>query len=100
MRKKRLYHLEEAAIGGHPRARYNLGCYEGYNGRIERTIKHFIISANLGYDNAIEALRKEYSHGNISKEDLEAAHRAHQAAVDATKSPQREAAEEETTAAL
>ena len=99
-KKKSMYHLEEAAIGGHPGARHNLGCHEGNKGRIERAMKHFIISANLGYDNAIEALRKEYSHGNISKEDLEAAHRAHQAAVDATKSPQREAAEEETTAAL
>ena len=55
--------------------------YEGYNGRIERTIKHFIISANLGYDDSIEALKREYTRGRISKEDLEAALRAHQAST-------------------
>eukprot|EP00985_Skeletonema_marinoi_P031053 scaffold35780_cov80-Skeletonema_marinoi.AAC.2 len=28
-KEKELYHLEEAAIAGHPRARHNLGCDEG-----------------------------------------------------------------------
>ena len=35
-----------------------------------------------------------YMNGNVSKEDFAAALRAHQAAVDATKSPQREAAKD------
>ena len=91
--KKRLYHLEEAAIGGHPNARFNLGCHEGSKGRIERAMNHFIISANLGHDGAIEVLKRYYAEGNVSKEDLAAALRAHQAAVDATNSPQREAEE-------
>jgi TPR repeat protein len=92
--KKEVFHLEEAAIGGHPFARYNLGCHEGRNGRIERAIKHFSIAAGQGNDNAIEALRKLYAVGSISKENFAASLRAHQAAVDATKSPQREEAEE------
>jgi tetratricopeptide (TPR) repeat protein len=92
-KKKELYHLEEAAIGGHPMARYNLGCHEGNSGRMERAIKHFIIAANQGHDGAIEVLRRQYVIGNISKENFAAALRAYQAAVDATKSPQREAAE-------
>jgi len=49
--KKELFHLEEAAIGGHPEARYNLACIEGINDRIDRAVKHFIIAANLGHDN-------------------------------------------------
>jgi hypothetical protein len=93
-KKKQLYHLEEAAIGGHPMARYNLGCIEGENGKIERAVKHWIIAANQGCDDSIKELRGEYAEGRISKEDFAAALRAHQAAVDATKSPQREAAEE------
>ena len=56
-------------------------------------MKHFIISANLGYDGAIELLKREYTEGKVSKEDFAAALRAHQAAVDATKSPQRKAEE-------
>ena len=34
-----------------------------------------------------------FKEGHVSKDDLAAALRAHQAAVDATKSPQREAAD-------
>ena len=40
----------------------------------------------------MKRLWKEYAGGNITKEDLEATLRTHQAAIDATKSPEREAA--------
>eukprot|EP00577_Skeletonema_sp_RCC1716_P020426 CAMPEP_0113429262 /NCGR_PEP_ID=MMETSP0013_2-20120614/32349_1 /TAXON_ID=2843 ORGANISM="Skeletonema costatum, Strain 1716" /NCGR_SAMPLE_ID=MMETSP0013_2 /ASSEMBLY_ACC=CAM_ASM_000158 /LENGTH=303 /DNA_ID=CAMNT_0000317959 /DNA_START=31 /DNA_END=942 /DNA_ORIENTATION=- /assembly_acc=CAM_ASM_000158 len=92
--KKEVYHLEEAAIGGHPYARHNLGCREWENGRMDRAIKHYIIAAKLGHDRSLEVVKKNYTNGYVSKEDFAAALRAHQAAVDATKSPQREAAEE------
>jgi tetratricopeptide (TPR) repeat protein len=92
--KKEIFHLEESAIGGHPSARYNLGCHEERIGRIERAIKHMIIAANLGDGDSIEVLREEYAQGRISKENFAASLRAHQAAVDETKSPQREVAEE------
>eukprot|EP00985_Skeletonema_marinoi_P009052 scaffold4148_cov170-Skeletonema_marinoi.AAC.4 len=90
--KKGLYYLEEAAIAGHPDARYNLGCDEGINQRYERAAKHFIIAANLGHDKSVQVLKESYAAGKVSKEDFAATLRAHQAAVDATKSPQREAA--------
>jgi hypothetical protein len=90
---KARYHLEEAAIGGHPDARYNLGINEGHSGRIERAVKHWIIAANLGHDESIQVLKKCYKDGFVSKEDLATALRAHQAAVDATKSPQRDDAD-------
>jgi hypothetical protein len=61
------------------------------NGRIKRAGKHFIIAANLGYDDSLKKLRECYAMGVVQKEDFAAALRAHQAAVDATKSPQREA---------
>jgi len=94
-KKRGSYHLEEAAIAGHPRARYRLGCDEGINQRFDRAVKHFIIGAKLGCDNSIQALKNYYNYKRevISKEDFATALRAHQAAVDATKSPQREAAE-------
>jgi len=90
---KLIYHLEEAAIGGHPTARYNLVRHEERANRIDRAVRHFIIAASLGYDDSLQALKKCYANGDISKEEFAAALRAHQAAVDATKSPQREAAE-------
>jgi TPR repeat protein len=92
--KKTLYHLEEAAIGGHDFARHNLGYLEWKNGRIERAAKHWIIAAKLGYDDSLNALKEGYKKkGYVSKEDFAAALRGYQAAVDATKSPQREEAE-------
>jgi TPR repeat protein len=46
--KKKIYHWEEAAIGGHSWARHCLGNEEWDNGTIERAVKHWIIAANLG----------------------------------------------------
>ena len=91
--EKEIHHYEEAAIGGHPRARHGLGWCEFNNGNYERALKHLIIAAAQGQDESMEALMKAYKEGDLSKEDLAATLRAHKAAVDATKSPQREAVE-------
>ena len=91
-KKKELYHLEEAAIGGYPEARHNLGAFEGRNKKYERATKHWIIAASMGYDESLEYLKKNYATGFVTKEEFASALRAHQAAVDATKSPQREEA--------
>ena len=91
--EKKVYHYEKAAIGGHPYARHNLGCAEHKNGNFDRSVKHYIIAANLGFEDSMKELWKHYSAGNITKEDLESTLRAHKAAIDAMKSRQREAAE-------
>ncbi len=91
--KKEIYHLEEAAIGGHPRARHKLGNHEGRNGRYERATKHFIILSKLGHDKALKIVRDGFAEGLVSKEDYASALRGHQTAVDATNSTQREEAE-------
>ena len=92
--KKGRYHLEEAAIGGHPIARHNLAVFEMKNGRPERAVKHLIIAANLGYEMSMKGLWKCFSVGHVSKDDLSVTLRAHHTAVNATKSPQRKTAEE------
>ena len=91
-RKKVIYHLEEASIGGLPDARYDLGVEEGNDGRSERARKHLIIAAKQGHDGALNVVKDNFRRGFVSKEDFEAALRGHQAAVDATKSSQREKA--------
>ena len=91
---KSLHYLEEAAIGGHPEARHNLGLHEwNKKGNVEKAVKHWIIAAKQGDDASIKALMKAFRRGECSKDELATALRAHQAAVDATKSPQRDAAE-------
>ena len=92
---KEIHHMEEAAIGGHPtaRARYMLACCEHDNGNIGRAVKHWIVAATQGDDYSIKELMEAFKEGHVSKEDLDATLRAHHAAVDATKSQQRKAAE-------
>ena len=90
--KKEIYHAEEAAIGGHPDARYDLGVEEQDKGRYDRAMKHYIIAAKAGYDKGLDRVKKGFRSGHVSKEDFEAALRGHQAAIDATKSEQREEA--------
>jgi len=92
-KKKEVYHLEEAAIGGNPYARHNLAIVEGKSGRYERAMKHDIVAANLGHDISLEHVIEGFKAGVVSKEDFAATLRAHQAALDATKSAQREEAE-------
>ena len=89
---KEMHHLEEAAIGGHPNARYFLGREEFANGNTERAVKHCIIGATQGCEFSMRALMTAFKGGRISKVDLAATLREHQATVDATKSPQRETA--------
>ena len=90
--KKAVYHLEQAAIGGQPVARNNLGCIEMKRGNMEKAVKHFTIAAKLGLESSLKPLKKFYSEGVISKEEFAAVLRAHKVAVDAMKSPQRELA--------
>ena len=89
-REKKIFHFEEAAIGGHTNARHGLGYDEYNNGNHERSVKHFIISATQGLDGSMKSLMTQFRRGYVSKEELAATLRAHKAAVDATKSPQRE----------
>ena len=90
--KRKLHHLTEAAIAGHPDARFNLGHTEWENGQYNRAAKHWIIAAKLGNDDSLEHVKDLYKAGCVSKEDFAAALRGHQAAIEATKSPQREEA--------
>jgi hypothetical protein len=91
-KKKAVHHFEQAAIGGHPAARGLLGFLELENGRFERAAKHFIIAANLGDEKSLDEVKDLFVKGIVSKEDYAATLRAHQAAVDATKSAEREKA--------
>ena len=90
--KKMIYHAEEAAIGGHVDARATLAQAASYRLPLGRSIKHAIIAAKQGHDFSLNVLKDSFKLGLVTKEDLTAALRGHQAAIDATKSPQREAA--------
>ena len=93
--KRELHHAEQAAIGGHPDARHNLGLKEWRrNGQYNRAVRHWIIAAKLGHDNSLENVKVAHKAGYASKEDYAAALHGYKTAVDETKSPQREEAAE------
>ena len=75
------------AIG---RKLYNLYIHDTDN---KRAVKHLIIAAKLGEEESMKKLWKYYPDGIISKTELDATLRAHQSAIDATKSSQRDAGE-------
>jgi TPR repeat protein len=91
--KKGVYHLEQAAIGGHPNARGLLATHEMDNFRLDRAAKHLIIAANLGCDLSLKLIKDFYVRGVVSREEHDTALRGHQAAVDATTSAERDEAE-------
>jgi len=92
--RKYIHHLEEAAIGGHPDARYFLGKKELENGNTDTAAKHYIIAAGQGDDDSTKMLMDMFKGGFVIKEVLADTLRSHQAAVDATKSKLRETADE------
>lgn len=55
-------------------------------------MKHFIIAAKLGDDEALDVVKEGFQVELVSEEDYEAALCGHQAAVDATKSQHRDKA--------
>ena len=89
--KKGVSLLEKAAIAGHHYARFTLGHYEDIkNNRFDRAVKHWLIGAALGHDLALHMLKTRYSFGHVSKDVYATALRTYQAAVDATKSSERD----------
>jgi hypothetical protein len=91
--KKAIHHLEQAAIGGHPNARGLLASHEIKNGRMERAVKHLNIAANLGHDPSLKLIKELFVEGIVIKEGYAAALRGYQAAVNETKSAEREIGE-------
>ena len=81
-------------MGGHPKARYNLGCDEWNGNRLERAVRHWTIAALQGHDGGVERLKAGCEKGIVRKMDVDVAVRGYQAAIDATKSAQRDKADE------
>jgi hypothetical protein len=88
-----IHHLQQAAIGGHTPARGLLANCEKNKGRLDRAAKHLIINANLGCDISVKMIKDLFVDGIVSKDDYATTLRAYQAAVNETKSDEREKAE-------
>ena len=90
--KKAKYYYELAAMHGNAHARHNLGAMEFKAANMNRAVKHWIISAAAGHDDALKQIRDCFLRGHATKDDFEKALRAHKEAKDEMKSDQRAAA--------
>ncbi|EJK58285.1 hypothetical protein THAOC_21606, partial [Thalassiosira oceanica] len=81
----------KAAMRGHVQSRHNLGCFEGQNGDHGRALRHYMISARLGYGHSIESIGGMFRAGEATKEQYAEALRGYRDAVEETKSHERDA---------
>ena len=82
-KKKAIYHWQQAAMMEHEDARIELGIFDAKeNDNPDRAMRHFIMAAKLGSDNALETVKDGYRNGIVKKDDLAIALRGWKASKD------------------
>lgn len=87
--KEREY-FEIAAKGGHVKARHMLGLMEHDAGNERLALKHWLMSAAMGYDNSLENVGIGFKVGKVTKKEYANALRAHQRSLAEMKSEERD----------
>ncbi|EJK73040.1 hypothetical protein THAOC_05358 [Thalassiosira oceanica] len=83
---------EKAAMQGHVMSRYNLGILEAEKGNYDRAVKHLLISAKMGHENSIKAIKDMFVAGGAAKEQYTEALKGYQDALEEMKSHDRDEA--------
>ncbi|EJK67172.1 hypothetical protein THAOC_11831 [Thalassiosira oceanica] len=91
-KKKAPKFYKRAAMQGYVLARHNLGNREGREGNYDHAVRHFLISAKMGFKGSVEVIKSMFMDGNATKEQYAEALKGYQDAVEETKSPQRDEA--------
>ena len=90
---KAKHYLELAAMGGHAVARHHLGLFEEEEaGDVQRAFKHYIISANAGYDKSLSKVKSGFMQGYVAKDEYANILRSYQKITDEMKSDTRDQA--------
>ncbi|EJK71000.1 hypothetical protein THAOC_07598, partial [Thalassiosira oceanica] len=82
----------KAAMQGHVITRHNLGGLEGKKGNFDRSMRHYLISAKMGYERSSEVIKKMFMAGLATKEQYSEALKGYQDAVNEMKSNDRDEA--------
>ena len=90
--KKAKHYYELAAMKGSLDARHNLARLEGKAGNHKRGFKHLIMAARAGSKESLNAVKKGFERGLISKDEYEDTLRSHHARQKEMKSDQRDEA--------
>ena len=89
---KAIRHYEAAAMSGHVKARFNLGCEEYNAGNYDLALQHWMITAKLGDQDALNEVKGMYMDGLATKADYAEALRGYQSAAEELRSPDRDEA--------
>ena len=87
---KGIFHWQEAANKGHAQSRHKLGVVESNADNWNLALKHFLISAKMGYKCSLDAIRLMFAHGHATKAQYADALKGYQDAFEETKSPERD----------
>ena len=91
---KAIRHWEAAAICGDVSSRFNLGQMECEAGNCDIALQHFLISAKLGHEKSLNAVKLFFKNGFATKADYAGALREYQGAIEKMSSPDRDEAKE------
>ncbi|EJK46012.1 hypothetical protein THAOC_35345 [Thalassiosira oceanica] len=89
---KALHLWSQAAMQGHVLARHNLGNHEGNKGSYDRAVRHFLISAKMGYEDSVRTIKEMFMAGVTTKKQYAEALKGYQDAVEEMKSHDRDEA--------
>ncbi|EJK45386.1 hypothetical protein THAOC_36000, partial [Thalassiosira oceanica] len=89
---KAIHFYEKAAMQGHVMSRNNLGISEAKKGNYDRAVRHLLISAKMGHENSIGAIKEMFVTGVATKEQYAEALKGYQNAVEEMKSHDRDEA--------
>ena len=82
----------KAAMQGHTESRHNLGCDEWDKGNNDRAVRHFLISAKMGYESSLETIKEMFMAGAATKEQHAEALKGYQDAMEEMTSHDRDEA--------
>ena len=87
-----IYHWQQAAMKGHVSSRHDLGVVEEDNGNNGLAVQHWMVSAKMGDEESLNAIRNMFKDGDATKAQYAEALMGYQDALDEMSSPQREEA--------
>ena len=85
-------YFKKAARQGHVESRFNIGNHEVRKGDYDRAVRHYLISAKMGDKNSLDAIKKGFMAGLVTKEQCDEALKGYQDAMEEMKSHDRDEA--------
>ena len=85
-------YFKKAVMQGHVESRFNIGNNEVRKGDYDRAVRHYLISAKMGDKNSLDAIKKGFMAGLVTKEQCDEALKGYQDAMEEMKSHDRDEA--------